>query len=121
MTEQWEPMTSDFDTYQDFSMSRAGSDLGERDRLILAGLGMAGEAGEVADLVKKAIYHNAPLDREKLILEAGDVLWYVAYLADALGVPLSRIAEANREKLLRRYPNGFSAQDAQRRLDEVPK
>lgn len=71
-------------------------------------LGLAGEAGEVADILKKHLYQGHALDREKLIDEAGDVLWYIVELAAGLGVTLDEIAQHNADKLRRRYPDGFS-------------
>lgn len=73
-------------------------------------LGMAGEGGECADVWKKHLHQGHPLDREKLIKEAGDVLWYVAELAAGLGVTLEEIATRNIEKLRNRYPDGFAAE-----------
>lgn len=70
-------------------------------------LGLAGEAGEVADLVKKGIYHQQTLDHEKLKKELGDVLWYVSALADQLNMTLTEIMEANIEKLQARFPKGY--------------
>jgi len=55
-------------------------------------LGIAGESGEVADLVKKHVGHGHELDREKLKEELGDVLWYVATMARALGKNLSSVS-----------------------------
>lgn len=71
-------------------------------------LGIAGEAGEVADIVKKYVYHGHTLDREELINELGDVLWYVSQLAAWMDIELEEVAHKNIEKLLARYPNGFS-------------
>ena len=73
-------------------------------------LGMAGEGGECSDVWKKHLHQGHPLDREKLIKEAGDVLWYVAELAAGLGVTLEEIATRNIEKLRNRYPDGFAAE-----------
>ena len=71
-------------------------------------LGLVGEAGEVADLVKKGIYHQHGLDRDKLIKEIGDVQWYVAALCSTLGVTLEHVMARNIEKLQARYPEGYS-------------
>ena len=77
-------------------------------RLAIAGLGLAGEAGEVADEIKKVIGHGHKLDEDKLIKEIGDVLWYAAEMCSALGVSLDYVAKKNIEKLKARYPEGFS-------------
>jgi len=71
-------------------------------------LGLTGEAGEVADIVKKHIFHGHELDRKELIKELGDVCWYLSLLGHALDVPLDVIMISNIEKLRNRYPEGFS-------------
>lgn len=73
-----------------------------------AALGLTGEAGEVADEVKKCMYQGHPWQPSKIIEELGDVLWYVALMADLMNVPLEYVMQANIEKLERRYPDGFS-------------
>lgn len=72
-------------------------------------LGLAGEAGETVDHIKKYLHHDVPIDQEKLVKELGDVLWYVAELCTALGITLSEVANVNIEKLLARYPEKFTA------------
>jgi len=79
----------------------------EIDRLTNGALGLGGEAGEVIELVKKHRYHGKPLDREALVGELGDVLWYLAETASAAGLSLWGIAEENLSKLRARYPDGF--------------
>lgn len=73
-------------------------------------LGLAGEAGEVAEHVKKAIRDNGgevtPERRQAIAKELGDVLWYVAALATELGLDLDEIAQGNLEKLLSRQRRG---------------
>jgi NTP pyrophosphatase (non-canonical NTP hydrolase) len=83
--------------------------IGASDKVIL-GLGVAGEAGEVADLIKKEVGHGHLSDPEKISSELGDVLWYVAALANAYGFSLSEIATKNIDKLKARYPEGFSTE-----------
>ena len=73
-------------------------------------LGLCGETGECADIWKKVRHQGHPLDREKLIKEAGDELLYVAELAAGLGVTLEELATRNIEKLRNRYPDGFTAE-----------
>lgn len=78
-------------------------------RLTIAGLGIAGESGEVADLIKKIVAHGHGLgeNQGKLETELGDVLWYVSEICSALGVDLAAIARKNIGKLRDRYPDGF--------------
>jgi NTP pyrophosphatase (non-canonical NTP hydrolase) len=90
---------------------------GQETMVIWDAIGLAGEAGEVADLVKKGIFHQHGLDTEKLQKEIGDVLWYAAALCTTLGFDLSKIMEANIEKLKSRYPNGYSSTDSIKRVD----
>lgn len=70
-------------------------------------LGLVGEAGEVAELIKKDQYHAKPYDRNTMKDELGDVLWYLTALANDHELSLAEIAERNIEKLQMRYPNGF--------------
>lgn len=77
--------------------------------LVWNALGLAGEAGEVADLIKKAVFHQHGLDRDKLIKELGDVLWYVAALCSKLDMTMSLVMQANIDKLQKRYPNGYGS------------
>lgn len=106
------------DEYQEFCASRA-SDIDGQPGLILCGLGVAGEAGECADLVKKHVFHGHPLKAEKLKKELGDVLWYVAMLARNLGFTMTDVINANVEKLVDRYPNGFTKEASINRRPET--
>jgi NTP pyrophosphatase (non-canonical NTP hydrolase) len=81
-----------------------------KESLAIAGLGLTGEAGEVADLVKKHVGHGHELNRERLLEEAGDVLWYLAMLCTLLEADLGTVAAANIEKLKKRYPSGFDVE-----------
>ena len=72
--------------------------------MILGALGLAGEAGEFTEIVKKHIYHGKLLNKEKAIKELGDILWYVMYSAAALGSTLEEVALANVIKLGERFP-----------------
>jgi NTP pyrophosphatase (non-canonical NTP hydrolase) len=80
-------------------------------------LGLTGESGEVADIVKKWIYSKHPLDREHLKLEMGDILYYLVYGCLVLGITLEDLMELNTQKLRERYPNGFNVQDSIERWD----
>lgn len=76
-------------------------------RLLEGLMGIAGEGGEVSDILKKVLFQGHVLDREHMALELGDVAWYLALAADALGYDLETILRMNIEKLQKRYPNGF--------------
>ena len=78
----------------------------ERERLLVQTLGLCGEAGEVADLVKKDAWHGRPLTDERLCDELGDVLWYLATLSTELGLDLEAIAAGNLAKLAARKEAG---------------
>ena len=94
------------DVYDKHNLSKIlGCNPGE---LLNGVLGLTGEAGEVADIVKKHIFHGHELDRKELIKELGDVCWYLALLCHALDVPLDVVMISNIEKLRNRYPEGFS-------------
>lgn len=80
-------------------------------------MGLAGEAGETCDYLKKVICHRHELDPEHLKKELGDVLWYVAAVATEYGLHMDDIAELNIQKLMKRYPEGYSRQASIERLD----
>jgi NTP pyrophosphatase (non-canonical NTP hydrolase) len=80
-------------------------------------IGLAGEAGEVAELVKKSIFHRHGIDRSKLEKEIGDCLWYLAALCTKLDLKMGHIMDSNIAKLKERYPNGFSSEDSINRVD----
>ena len=74
--------------------------------LLHACLGMAGEAGEVSDLVKKWIFHNKDTDMTHLKKELGDICWYIALACHACGFELDDVLQTNIDKLAARYPEG---------------
>lgn len=94
--------------YQKLAQRTANQELDFKKRLSVAGLGLTGEAGEVADLIKKYVGHGHELDQEELVKELGDQLWYIAEVASILGVTLEEVATKNIHKLKERYPEGFS-------------
>jgi NTP pyrophosphatase (non-canonical NTP hydrolase) len=73
--------------------------------IIWNAIGIAGEAGEINDLVKKAIFHEHGIDIPKIAEEIGDLQWYIAALCTTLGLDLSEIMRGNIEKLKIRYPD----------------
>lgn len=80
-------------------------------------LGLCGEAGECADIVKKHLYQGHDLDKEHIAKELGDVAWYLAEAAEAIGCDLNYILQMNIDKLRARYPDGHF--DAERSLNRV--
>lgn len=86
----------------------SGIDVSRRSLMLMNyALGIAGEGGEVADEIKKIIFHDKPVDHQKLINECGDVLWYIARLLTALDCTLEECMVANVNKLSQRYADGF--------------
>lgn len=76
---------------------------------------ICGEAGEVAEQVKKHFFHGHELDKRHMIEELGDVAWYLAVLCDAIGSDLDTVMEENLKKLEQRYPEGFDPYRSQHR------
>ena len=103
--------------YQELALRTLNPALAGRDVLINGVMGLCGEAGEAIDLVKKHLAQGHPLDRDALIGELGDVAWYLAETARALDCDLETVLRRNIEKLERRYPRGFEAEQSLRRED----
>lgn len=80
-------------------------------------LGLAGEVGEVVEVVKKYVFHGHALDLVMLQKELGDVLWYVAGMCTVLGLDMSTVMQANINKLMSRYPEGFSSENSINRVE----
>jgi NTP pyrophosphatase (non-canonical NTP hydrolase) len=106
-----------FDEYQQHALRTAGKQETKAERYCMASMGLSGEAGETTDYMKKVVFHGHPLDVDRVKKEIGDVLWYAAVLADACGLKLSEIAEANVDKLRKRYPEGFDPALSQNRKE----
>lgn len=79
----------------------------QRDNIANFALGLAGEAGEVAEPIKKHLYHARSLDVVELSKELGDVLWYVAALCSVFNLDMGTIARENIAKLRARWPGKF--------------
>ena len=107
----------DLNHYQELANSSAGAGGEGQQRLIVSALGLAGEAGEFANMVKKMTAHGHPFDPEALKDELGDVLWYLAEAATSAGLELNEIGWQNVEKLIERYPEGFSEEDSLNRKE----
>ena len=119
-------MTIDFKRYEEFvdavtsdcskdfvaladrmvELDREGANI---ERLTTAGVGLAAESGEFLEIVKKILFQGKPwndANREHLIIELGDVMWYVAQATQALGVSFEDVIATNVKKLEKRYPGG---------------
>ena len=119
-------MTVDFEQYEKFvdavtsdsskdfvaladrmvELDREGANI---ERLTTAGVGLAAESGEFLEIVKKMVFQGKPwndANREHLIIELGDVMWYVAQATQALGISFDEVVATNVKKLEKRYPGG---------------
>ncbi len=96
----------------------AGRDTWE-DKLTLGALGLAGEAGEVVDIVKKWRYQGHGFDALRFRDEMGDVLWYLALMCSAFGWTLDDVMAANIRKMHERYPDGFSIERSLYRKEDT--
>ena len=79
------------------------------ERLLTAGVGINAEGGEFLEIVKKMVFQGKPWNddnREHLIIELGDIMWYVAQATQALGISFNEVIERNVKKLEKRYPGG---------------
>jgi len=79
------------------------------ERLLTAGVGINAEGGEFLEIIKKMVFQGKPWNddnREHLIIELGDLMWYVAQATQALGVSFEEVIETNVKKLEKRYPGG---------------
>ena len=103
--------------YQSLALRTLNPALSEKDVLINGVMGLCGESGEAIDLVKKHLAQGHPLDREALARELGDVAWYLAETAHAIGYDLETVLSMNVEKLRARYPGGFDTAASLNRED----
>jgi len=86
-----------FNDYQEFVKSMKVYP--EKHAIVYPALGLVGEAGEISEKVKKWLRGDRELDKEGLLKELGDPLWYIASLADDLGFTLQEVVDANVQKL----------------------
>ena len=119
-------MTVDFNRYEEFvdavtsdaskdfvsladrlvELDREGANI---ERLLTAGVGICAEGGGFLEIVKKMVFQGKPWtddNREHLVIELGDLLWYVAQATQALGVDFDEVLATNVKKLEKRYPEG---------------
>ena len=102
------------DASQDFlSLSDRLVELDEKganiERLLTAGVGINAEGGEFLEIIKKMVFQGKPFNednREHMIIELGDLMWYAAQACMALAVSFDEVIARNVKKLERRYPGG---------------
>lgn len=99
-----------FDEYQKDILRTADKvTLASKDNMLVHGvIGANGETGELSEIIKKHMFHGHPFDRGHCIKECGDVLYYLALIAESLDTTLEEIAIVNHMKRTERYPDGFS-------------
>tara|TARA_B100001079_G_scaffold77507_1_gene66675 strand:- start:2362 stop:2766 length:405 start_codon:yes stop_codon:yes gene_type:complete len=129
-------MTIDFKRYEEFvdavtsdsskdfvaladrlvELDRQGANI---ERLTTAAVGMSAESGEFLEIIKKMVFQGKPWtndNREHLIIELGDVMWYVAQACMALDISFDEVIKGNIKKLEKRYPGGhFDISDSENR------
>ncbi len=104
--------------YQKLAMRNLNPALNNDEVLLNGVMGLCGESGEVIDILKKHLSQGHELNKEKMAEELGDVAWYLAETAYALGYDLEEILQMNIDKLKKRYPDGFRVEDSIHRKDE---
>lgn len=82
-------------------------------------LGLSGEVGELNDLIKKMLYHGKEVQPVDLALEIGDILYYLVAICNVLGFDFSEIALNNNAKLMARYPEGYSIEKSNNRIEDA--
>lgn len=106
--------------YRDFVASRMKSMDTPRDNLIHMTLGIAGEAGELVDAIKKHWAYGKPLDTDNVVEELGDLLFYIQGVLNVVTASetLEDLMVTNMHKLSKRYPTGYSDKAAIERADK---
>lgn len=87
--------------------------------LIHGAMGVSGEAGELLDAVKKYAVYNKPLDHQNVVEELGDIEFYLQMIRRSLNISRETTLQANINKLLKRYPEGYTDQAAHARADKA--
>lgn len=104
-----------YPTVVDFTRNKS---IGLEEELKNYALGLSGEIGEFNDLIKKMLYHGKEVQPVDLMLELGDILYYLVAICNVLGFDFSEIAMNNNAKLMARYPDGYSIEKSNNRIEE---
>ena len=102
----------DIEAFKDFAITPSQCEL------LHAAIGIAGEAGELLDAVRKHVFDGQPLDRDNVVEELGDIEFYMMTAMMNVGVLRPHLQELNMSKLSKRYEGGYSDQQAQERKDK---
>ena len=93
-------------------------EIGELEELKNYLLGLNGECGELTDIFKKVLYHGKEYDAIDVMLELGDILYYITAICNILGFDLTEIMLNNNAKLMARYKDGYSVEQSLNRIEE---
>lgn len=99
--------------YQELCKSTAKKFETQEKEILTWGLGIAGEAGDVAGCIKKTFAHDND-QREGIKENIGDTLWYAAMICNFFGWDMDQVLEQNIDKLKKRHPAGFTTETAAR-------
>lgn len=106
--------------YQAAALRTANKNLSQMEQLQNGVMGLTGEAGECSDLLKKHLFQGHKLDKAHFAKELGDVAWYLAVSANALGYKLEEVFQMNIDKLKARYPEGFDPDlSVHRKIEDI--
>ncbi len=109
----------DVNKYQKAALRTANHGIVDKVDVLTEGvMGLSGEAGECIDLLKKHILQGHVFDSERFAEELGDVAWYLAISANAIGYNLETVLQMNIDKLRKRYPDGFDIKRSVNRDEE---
>lgn len=104
-----------YPTLVDFTRNK---EVGELEELKNYLLGLNGEVGELTDIFKKVLYHGKEYDAIDVMLELGDVLYYLTAICNILGFDITEIMLNNNAKLMARYKDGYSVEQSLNRIEE---
>lgn len=95
------------------------NDSTDKAHLLHASIGVAGEAGELCDAIKKYAIYNQDIDIDNIVEELGDLYFYMQQIMNTFSIPHDLLVQANMNKLQRRYKDGYSDRAAKAREDKA--
>lgn len=105
-----------YPTIVDFTRNK---DVGIIEEIKDYSMGLCGEVGELVDLCKKMLYHDKDVQPVDVLLELGDIMYYLTAITKVLGFDIDLVAINNNDKLLARYPNGFDTARSNERIEDI--